>query len=103
MDILRGFAFTKPDGLIVDMFHFTDEERFLELNEGGEAQLLKLLEDVVLGRMDVAARLQGPRAGGLQAPAARVRARSSTATTNRRAATPSSRSLRRTRSASCTA
>ena len=32
MDILRGFAFTKPDGLIVDMFHFTDDERFLELN-----------------------------------------------------------------------
>ena len=32
MDILRGFAFTKPTGLIVDMFHFTDDERFLELN-----------------------------------------------------------------------
>ena len=32
MDILRGFAFTKPDGLVVDMFHFIDEERFLELN-----------------------------------------------------------------------
>ncbi len=43
MDILRGFAFTKPTGLIVDMFHFTDDERFLELNEGGEAQLLKTL------------------------------------------------------------
>ena len=34
MDILRGFAFTKPDGLVVDMFHFSDEERFLELNPG---------------------------------------------------------------------
>ena len=38
MDILRGFAFTKPTGLIVDMFHFTDDERFLELNPRAEAR-----------------------------------------------------------------
>jgi [protein-PII] uridylyltransferase len=63
MDILRGYAFTKPDGLIVDMFHFTDDERFLEMNEGGGAQLLKVLEDVVEGRADVAVRLRGREEG----------------------------------------
>ncbi len=63
MDILRGFAFTKPTGLIVDMFHFTDEERFLELNAEGEGDLLRTLTDVVLGRADIAARLRGREQG----------------------------------------
>ena len=54
MDILRGYAFTKPDGLVVDMFHFIDEERFLELNpEDGEALIIRRLEEVVAGRTDV--------------------------------------------------
>ena len=66
MDILRGFAFTKPDGLIVDMFHFTDEERFLELNEGGDAQLLKVLERRAGRRVDVAARLKGREEGAFR-------------------------------------
>jgi [protein-PII] uridylyltransferase len=66
MDILRGFAFTKPDGLVVDMFHFTDDERFLELNEGGDAQFLRTLEDVIHGRLDVAARLKGREQGALR-------------------------------------
>jgi [protein-PII] uridylyltransferase len=65
MDIQRGWAFTKPDGLIVDMFHFTDDERFLQMNEGGGAQLLKVLEDVVLGRLDISARLKGREEGVL--------------------------------------
>src|SRR5439155_2366321 len=59
MDILRGFAFTKPGGLVVDMFHFTDQEQFLELNAGGDAQVVKALEDVVSGRVDIAVRLKG--------------------------------------------
>jgi [protein-PII] uridylyltransferase len=66
MDILRGFAFTKTDGLVVDMFHFTDDERFLELNAGGDAQLLRMLEDVIRGRKDVAARLKGREEGALR-------------------------------------
>jgi len=66
MDILRGFAFTKPTGLIVDMFHFTDDERFLELNTEGEGELLKTLRDVVLGRMDIAARLRGREQGAFR-------------------------------------
>ena len=32
MDILRGHAMTNPNGLVLDIFQFTDEERFLELN-----------------------------------------------------------------------
>jgi [protein-PII] uridylyltransferase len=66
MDILRGFAFTKPDGLIVDVFHFIDDERFLELNEGGDGQLLKTLEDVIAGRLDIAARLKGREEGAFR-------------------------------------
>jgi [protein-PII] uridylyltransferase len=66
MDIQRGFAFTKPNGLIVDMFHFTDNDRFLELNAGGDAQLLKVLEDVVRGRVDVAQRLKGREEGAFR-------------------------------------
>jgi [protein-PII] uridylyltransferase len=63
MDILRGFAFTKPNGLVVDMFHFSDQERFLELNDGGEAELVRALRDVVAGRTNVAARLKGREEG----------------------------------------
>jgi [protein-PII] uridylyltransferase len=48
------------------MFHFTDQERFLELNEEGEEQLLKLLDDVVHGRLDVAVRLRGREQGAFR-------------------------------------
>lgn len=66
MDILRGFAFTKPTGLIVDLFHFTDDERYLELNAEGEGELLRLLTDVVLGRADIATRLRGREQGAFR-------------------------------------
>ena len=66
MDILRGFAFTKPNGLIVDMFHFADDERFLELNPEGEGELLKTLTETVLGQRDIAARLRGREQGAFR-------------------------------------
>ena len=66
MDILRGIAFTKPTGPVVDMFHFTDDEQFLELNVGGQTELLKVLESVVLGHADVAARLRGREQGAFR-------------------------------------
>jgi [protein-PII] uridylyltransferase len=66
MNILRGFAFTKPDGLVVDMFHFVDEEQFLALNEGGDGELLGLLDDVISGRADVASRLRRREEGILR-------------------------------------
>ncbi|MFN7914787.1 MAG: HD domain-containing protein [Vicinamibacterales bacterium] len=66
MDILRGFAFTKPSGLIVDMFHFTDDEQFLELNPEGEGELLKTLTETVLGQKDIAVRLRGREQGAFR-------------------------------------
>jgi [protein-PII] uridylyltransferase len=48
------------------MFHFTDDERFLELNEGGDAQIVKVLEDVISGRLDLAARLKGREEGAFR-------------------------------------
>ena len=72
MDILRGFAFTKPNGLIVDVFHFTDDERFLELNEGGDAQVIKLLEDVLARRRRYRGPPQRTRRRGFPATPARL-------------------------------
>lgn len=66
MDILRGFAFTKPDGLVVDMFSFADRERFLELNEGGDRQVIALLDDVIHGKADIALKLKGREEGAFR-------------------------------------
>jgi [protein-PII] uridylyltransferase len=59
MDILRGHALTNPNGLVLDIFQFTDDERFLALNPDAQEQVLRVLEDVVSGRVDVTARLRG--------------------------------------------
>jgi [protein-PII] uridylyltransferase len=45
------------------MFHFVDEERFLELNEEGQVELLRVLQDVVAGRADIATRLRSREEG----------------------------------------
>ena len=66
MDILRGYAFTKPDGLVVDSFRFNDLERFLALNDGGAADIARKLEEVVAGRVDIAQKLRGREEGALQ-------------------------------------
>ena len=59
MDILRGHALTNPNGLVLDVFQFTDQERYLELNPDAQDQVLHVLEDVVAGRADVTSRLRG--------------------------------------------
>jgi [protein-PII] uridylyltransferase len=66
MNILRGHALTNPNGLVLDVFQFTDEERFLELNRDAHERLLHTLEDVVSGREDAAVRLRGREQGVLQ-------------------------------------
>jgi [protein-PII] uridylyltransferase len=66
MNIIRGHALTNPNGLILDIFQFTDDERFLELNPDGHDRLLQVLENVVAGREDLAARLRGRERGVLQ-------------------------------------
>ena len=58
MDISRGHAMTNPNGLVLDIFQFTDQERFLELNAGGKEQFLEVLGDVVSGRTDITERLR---------------------------------------------
>src|SRR5262249_54348479 len=40
MDIARGHAMTNPNGLVLDVFQFADQERFLELNAAGKDQFL---------------------------------------------------------------
>jgi [protein-PII] uridylyltransferase len=67
MNIIRGHALTNPNGLVLDVFQFTDDERFLELNGDGQERLREVLEDVVSGRGDLAARLRGREQGVLQA------------------------------------
>jgi [protein-PII] uridylyltransferase len=59
MNILRGHALTNPNGLVLDVFQFTDDERFLELNADAQTQVLEELEMVVAGRTDVTALLRG--------------------------------------------
>ncbi len=44
---------------MLDVFQFTDDERFLATNPGAHDQIVHVLEDVVAGRADVAARLRG--------------------------------------------
>ena len=65
MNIIRGHALTNPNGLVLDIFQFTDDDRFLELNDDSQDRLLRTLEDVVSGREDVAVRLRGLERGVL--------------------------------------
>lgn len=58
MDILRGQAMTSPNGLVLDVFEFTDAERFFAMNRDGEEHLLATLEDAVSGRRDVTEKLR---------------------------------------------
>jgi [protein-PII] uridylyltransferase len=70
MNIIRGHALTNPNGLVLDVFQFTDDERFLEMNPDGPERLLRVMEDVVAGRADLAARLRGREQGVLQSKTA---------------------------------
>src|SRR5438876_12313388 len=49
MDIARGHAMTNPNGLVLDIFQFEDQERFLELNAAGREQFLTVLAAVISG------------------------------------------------------
>lgn len=59
MDILRGHAMTNPNGLVLDVFQFTDAERFLALNADAKERMFHVLDDVVSGRVTVSERLRG--------------------------------------------
>jgi [protein-PII] uridylyltransferase len=70
MNILRGQAITSPKGLVLDVFQFTDDERFLALNPDAYSQVLHVLQDVVSGREPVTELLRGREQGILQSRAA---------------------------------
>ena len=59
MNILRGNALTNPNGLVLDVFQFTDDDRFLELNPDAHDQVLHVLQCVLSGRSDVGELLNG--------------------------------------------
>ena len=66
MNIIRGHALTNPNGLVLDTFQFTDDDRFLELNPDAAGRVAKVLEDVIAGRLELAPRLQRREQGALQ-------------------------------------
>ena len=59
MDIHRGQAMTTPEGLVLDVFQFADEERFLRLNAGATGEITRMLENAVAGSLDVPTLLRG--------------------------------------------
>ena len=73
MDILRGQAMTNRRDLALDIFQFTDREKFLELNPSANSELAKLLEDVVAGREDIDRTLLPKSRGLARRGPARVR------------------------------
>ena len=59
MDIHRGQAMTTPDGLVLDVFEFSDAEAFLRQNPGATAEICRMLDRVVAGWIDVPTLLRG--------------------------------------------
>ncbi len=59
MDIHRGQAMTTPDGLVLDVFEFTDDGGFLRQNPGATSEILSLLQAVVARTADVRTMLRG--------------------------------------------
>ncbi len=59
MDILRGQAMSNNQNVVLDLFRFVDADRFLALNETGQSELTRLLQDVATGTADLASTLKG--------------------------------------------
>jgi [protein-PII] uridylyltransferase len=59
MDILRGQAMTTADGMVLDVFQFTDQEGFLQHNREATADITRRLQGAVAGTVDVTALLEG--------------------------------------------
>jgi [protein-PII] uridylyltransferase len=59
MDILRGQAMTAPDGLVLDVFEFSDEEGFLRQNVAASSEISAMLGQVVAGSVDLTSLLKG--------------------------------------------
>jgi [protein-PII] uridylyltransferase len=59
MDIHRGQAMTTPDGLVLDVFEFSDADGFLRQNPGATVEITRMLDRVVAGWVDVPSLLRG--------------------------------------------
>lgn len=59
MDIHRGQALTTAEGLVLDVFQFTDYEKFLRQNQTAASEISRALQAVVAGSLDVTALLGG--------------------------------------------
>ena len=58
-NIHKAEAFSNRRGIVLDTFQFVDLHRTLELNSEESERLLKMLEDAILGKVDVAKMIAG--------------------------------------------
>ena len=63
MNILRGQAMANENGVVLDLFQFEDREDYLRLNTTAGQELIDLLGDVVAGKIDITAKLEGRKRG----------------------------------------
>ena len=75
MDILRGQAMSNRQGIVLDVVEFTDQERFFELNDSAQPELVRLLKEVVAGREDIDRTLLPKQRGLVRRQPTRVRPR----------------------------
>jgi [protein-PII] uridylyltransferase len=68
MDIHRGQAMTTPEGLVLDVFQFSDDEGFLRHNPGATSEITGMLEKAVAGSVDVPTLLRGKERSVLYRP-----------------------------------
>jgi [protein-PII] uridylyltransferase len=68
MDIHRGQAMTTPDGLVLDVFQFSDDQGFLRLNADATNEITSMLEKAVAGSIDVPSLLRGKERSVLYKP-----------------------------------
>ncbi len=68
MDIHRGQAMTTPDGLVLDVFQFSDDEGFIRHNPGATSEITQMLEAAVAGAVDVPTLLRGKERSLLYKP-----------------------------------
>ena len=62
MDIVRGQAMSNAQKVVLDLFRFVDADKFLALNEAAQAELTRVLQDVVAGDVDLPTMLKGREA-----------------------------------------
>jgi [protein-PII] uridylyltransferase len=59
MNIHRAQAMTTPEGLVLDVFEFSDEDAFLRQNPGSTSDIHAMLQSVVAGTVDITTMLRG--------------------------------------------